>query len=209
MPVTLARSIPLQSLSPVLAVLSAPVAIADPLPAFTPFTPFHPTLFAEKQTGNVKNFRLVKSLCLLKTFSSLLGSEKFLRVASLTAAIESRDEKVFVEGWHSVPQANAALATNSPLTIVKPKSVPRDKTFTSNLFLQHQDMFIIQGRTCSVRSRGNPVEHFIGVDFDSRQIIDSYLTARRPLNETEWKLVGLIDWQQTFAICTRRRPPTQ
>jgi hypothetical protein len=151
-----------------------------------------------------KHFSLVKSMCLTKTFASLLGSQRHLTVAALTKAITKRGEDVYKEGWHSVKQANAALSKEkSRYVLCKAKAVTRRKSFDENEFLQHQGagLFLIQARCRSTRSKYQTVEHFVGVDFDSGTFVDTLVKERRPINKAEWERIGVVDWQQTFAIC--------
>ncbi len=175
--------------------------------AFTPFTPACSRwTLAENKHGGKTHFPLVDSRCLLNTFASLIGDQKILTMDAITKVIQTRQETVFKAGWHSVKQANAALTdVKSTFTISKAKSIPRILNFNDNPFLRTQNagLWLIQARTRSTRSRYQIIRHIIGVDFDSGTFVDTLIKTRRPINKHEWELIGVIDWQQTFVICTR------
>ena len=48
-----------------------------------------------------------------------------------------------------------------------------------------------------------------GIDFWKREIVDSFISTRRPLVEDEWRRIGIVTWQATYfiAVITPPTPP--
>jgi hypothetical protein len=181
--------------------------LADAPLVFKPFIPLPPRSLAQNATDPAMFPLDGDSLCLLKTIASLVG-EHVLTEADMTKMLTTRGEKVYEGGWHSVKQANAALdAKKSGLSICKAciggVLVPRIVDFTRNAFLQWQDrgLFLIQATTRSVRSRSKRVKHFVGLDCDRREFVDTYVSTRRAMTAEEWERIGVVDWQQTYVLC--------
>ena len=169
---------------------------------YAPLTPLQ--LRPPPQTPT--HFRLVKSMCLIKAFSCLVGSQRLVNLGELNRVVESRGETVYLEGWHSVAQLNAYFAEQcASIVLCKAGKLCREKDFASNPFLREQrtGLFIIQARVNGARSKHQDVNHFVGVDCYARQFVDPYVQERRAITEDEWKLIGVKDWQQTFAICSK------
>ena len=162
-----------------------------------------PSFAAWCVVGNTSHYHNADSRCLLTTFASLVGDDKLVTSEDLDAVVVLRKETVYNEGWHSIPQFNQFLGRSAlHVQLVKMKRLAREKSYQLNPFLQHQrsGLFIVQA-SVQGRRAGKIVGHYIGIDCDRRELIDTFLKGRRPMCEKEWLAIGVRDWQATFLIC--------
>lgn len=142
-------------------------------------------------------------MCLLDTWCSLVGLSH-VTFAELQHEVGLREEKVYVDGWHSIPHLNSALHRRRSNMVLVKTSASREKEWSDNPFLLHQNegLFIITARIFS-RVSQRLVRHFIGVDCWNRQFIDVLDTEPRRMNKREWGRLNIKDWQKTSVICFR------
>ena len=136
----------------------------------------------------------------------MVGDDKLVTSEDMDATVVQRGETVYEEGWHSLHQLNQHLGQSAlPVRLVKMKHVSKEKCYGLNPFLNHQcsGLFIVQA-TVHGRRVGKVAGHFIGVDCDRRELIDTFLKGRRPLCAREWLAIGVLDWQATYLICKTR-----
>ena len=204
---------------------TATVAVVDPPTAGVRMgpvaEPLFPLQFARNRGNQSSHFPLGRtSLCCTRTLSSLLGQPVLSVKRELTPKVVERGEEVYAEGWHSAQQVNAALKarwagkgysdwlrdkkTWWELCRVPKTPSNRSVEYSANELLREQrvGLFMVQAKVRSQRSV-KYVSHYVGIDFNRRELIDPYLQQRRPLNEQQWKLVGVVDWQCTYLLCER------
>ena len=174
---------------------------ASSLPAFTRMFP---------SPLSIIHTRLHGSLCVTATWGNMVGKKHRIDMAVLAEVAKARGDPWYATGWNSVQQLNDYFQRNgSPFVCVRTRTTSREKDMVSNPFLQNQPegLFLLKVKCKSVRSAHQQVDHLIGLDFNRREIIDTFVKGRRPLDQAQWDAIGIVDWQCTWCICEKVRSP--